>query len=159
MKKLGRLTLKELGSNVPIIPQSILEQIKGGDVTVTFDRSSGMIYIFGDGVLISCAPAANNVVSGRSSWPNGTYSMENQWAPVGCDSYSGAYGQLGGWAANDFYDPNICRDRTGMMLHAGRRNDYTSNTYGCIRTTSDGIAQVEDAIASYGPFTSITVRP
>jgi|GEM_PF-2916920 len=159
MKKLGRLTLKELESKIPLIPQAILEQIKGGDVTVVYDISDSKIYIYNGGILLSSADAANNVSDGYSPWPCGTYSMENQGAPVGSDSYSGSYGQQGGWAANDFYDPNLCRDRTGMMIHAGRSDDYTYDTHGCIRTTSEGIAQISDAISCYGSFTSITVQP
>jgi hypothetical protein len=45
MKKLEKLTLKELEFKMTKIPQIIQEQLKGGDVTVTFDRSDSKIYL------------------------------------------------------------------------------------------------------------------
>ena len=160
MKKLGKLTLKEMRDEMPIIPKSILEKIKGGDVTVTFDRSDSMIYIYADGILLDSFPAANNVDSNSQGiWSNGTYSMYDQNSAYthSDDSYESSYGTHGIFRANSFIDENGC-ERTYMGLHSGRSDNYNHPTYGCIRTTDAAMSELLCYIGSYGSFTSITVR-
>ncbi len=163
MKKLKKLALKELEFEMTGISQSQQEQLKGGDITVTFDRSDGMIYIYANGEIIDAYPAHNNTwPSSEGIWPDGTYSMLDQNSTHmhsgSLDTVNGAYGTNGIYRANDFCDP-MGDIRDGMGLHAGRANEpWGYSTNGCIRTTEDAMSALQCYIETYGSFTSITVR-
>ena len=160
MKKLSKMTLKEMEVNFSTIPVSIQEMIKGGDVTVTFDKSDNMIYVYGDGTLVGSYSAGNNTDSGSNgAWSTGTYAMSTQSSPVthSGDSYSSSFGTYGIYQAAGFYDANGTY-RTYMGLHSGRSDDTSYPTYGCIRTTDAAMAEIAAFISSCGSFTSITVR-
>jgi hypothetical protein len=160
MKKLEKLTLKELEFKMTKIPQIIQDQLKGGDVTVTFDRSDSKIYIYADGILIESYSAANNVdSSSQGSWTNETFSMMDQNTPNThtYDSYKSSFGLNGIYRANAFVDANGC-ERTFMGLHAGRSDDFTHPTMGGIKTTESAMSSLQRHIGSYGYFSSITVQ-
>lgn len=153
------MTLKELEFKMTRIPQNIQEQLKGGNVTVTFDHSDSKIYIYANGILIDNYSTANNVASSSQRiWTNGTFSMIDQNTPNThtYDSYESSYGLNGIYRANAFVDANGC-NRTVMGLHADRSDDYNHATYGCIRTTDAAVSCLQCFIGSYGYFTSITV--
>ena len=160
MKRLGKLTLKELECNIPVIPHAILEKIKGGDgiVTVTFDRSDGMIYVYENGRLMSSYPASNIAQSSSNgNWPDGTYTILDQhYANAIGGSSSSSIGPGGIYRANNFMD-GWCQ-RTAMGLHAGRDNDYLHPTDGCIRSTEEAMNEIACLIGSDGRFVSITIQ-
>lgn len=163
MKKLEKLTLNELSISYPEIPTQVMKQIKGGDVTVVYDRSDSKIYLYANGCLMGTFSAANNVAStSQGIWTNGTYSMldtnSSHLHVNGCgDIYDGSYGVNGIYRANTFVDANGCT-RTGMGIHAGRGDDYNYTTMGCIRTTEAAMNEIQCLIGAYGSFTSITVQ-
>ncbi|TKG93621.1 hypothetical protein EYV94_15340 [Puteibacter caeruleilacunae] len=164
MKKLGKLNLHEMQEQMLPIPESVLNKIRGGEVTVTFDRSDGMIYIEVNGQVVDSYIAHNNTTStSEGQWPNGTYSMYDQNSShyhtgSDLDTYNGPYGEHGIYRANYFCDPNGDM-REGMGLHAGRANEeWGSPTNGCIRTTEAAMDAIACYIGSYGSFTTITVQ-
>lgn len=161
MKKLKKLSLKQLKDKMPVIENEMMKQINGGDVTVTFDRSDGMIYIYVDGIQMDSYSAGNNVASNATgNWTNGTYNMMDTtgtYNHTSGDTFSGSYGINGIYRADPFYDASGCY-RTGMGLHAGRDGNVDYPTMGCIRTTEEAMNSLQDYIDEYGNFTEITVR-
>ncbi|MFA5329272.1 MAG: hypothetical protein WC384_15875 [Prolixibacteraceae bacterium] len=114
-------------------------------------------YIYADGILIESYSAANNVdSSSQGIWTNGTFSMMDQNTP-NTHTYDSSYGLNGIYRANAFVDANGC-ERTFMGLHAGRSDDFTHPTMGCIRTTESAMSSLQCHIGSYGYFSSITVQ-
>jgi hypothetical protein len=161
MKKLEKLTLKELSNLDYEIPILDMKKMKGGEVTIVFDRSDNILYIYADGSQMGSFDASNNVASSsQGTWTNGTYSMIDQNSTHthnSGDTYEGSYGINGIYRANTFVDANGCT-RTGMGIHAGRSDDYEHPTMGCIRTTEAAMNEIQCNIDSYGGLTSITVQ-
>lgn len=161
MKKLGKLNLDKLKRHGTLIGSTEANKLIGG-ISVTFDRSDGMIYVYDDwGALLGSYEAGNNVTTNSQGiWSNGTYSMYDQLQThthSEGDTYEGPYGTHGIYRADPFYDEE-CEYRTGMGLHAGRSGNVNYVTYGCIRTTEEAMADIDCFIDTYGAFTSITVQ-
>lgn len=130
-------------------PSSTLDY-DGATHSLTLTRGDGTVQTF---------PANNNVDShSQGHWPDGTFSYDRQHTHAD-DSPESAYGSYCGYG---FDVPG----RTNMEVHSGResqpdglgRTGVDHATNGCIRTTDDGVAAVQDADNAGFPVTSLTVR-
>lgn len=141
------------------------EAYYASSLSVVFDRSDGMIYVFEGGQVIASYEAHNNVDShsnGSKIWTNGTFSMQDTYSAnfhpgTNLDTHGGTFGEYGIFRANYFQDESGTW-RYGMGLHSGRSNDPSHPTYGCIRTTDEAMAFISQQISLGYHFTSITVQ-
>ncbi|MGM0504297.1 MAG: hypothetical protein ACQESQ_06730 [Bacteroidota bacterium] len=160
MKKLEKLSLKQMEQEMTVIGSEEQYSLKGGEVTLVFDRSDSMIYIMVDGITVE-SHTAHNIVdsSSQGQWSNGSYSMYDSINPYthSDDAFDSSYGTHGIYRANPFYDSNGCY-RTGMGIHSGRSDNTSHPTMGCIRTTDAAMANIKCYAGSYGGVTSIIVQ-
>ena len=131
---------------------------------------------YSDDTFLGSFEAANNVVSGTRKWPDGIYPTHPDYQTsrhthgtkkdkngILRDSPNGSYGAGGIYQAADFYEDDGTL-RSGMGVHAGRKNKgehpWSPGRYteGCIRTTSDCMSAIDQAIEDYGPLQRIIVR-
>ncbi len=134
------------------------------------NKSSGN---YKDDKLLGTYQAHNNVGSRSSKkWEDGKYEMldktsrhthEGYFEADGTtpqDSKNSRYGEGGNYRAENFKETTSNKTRRGMAVHAGREDkDFEDRiTDGCIRTTSQGMGAIDDAIRDYGPLQSIIVQ-
>jgi hypothetical protein len=65
------------------------------------------------------------------------------------DGYSSRFGSYGIYRAADFTDADG-DTRQDMGLHSGRNNNPNAKTYGCIRTTEEAMAFIQNLIGVNG---------
>lgn len=126
-----------------------------------------------DDKLLGTFSAHNNVVpDSKGKWEDGKYEMLDQSTRAKSpeqkdgngilkDSKNGMYGEGGIYRAKDFKETTTDETRSGMAVHAGRKDknlESGSWTQGCIRTTSEAMTSIDDAIENYGPLHSIIVQ-
>ncbi len=160
MKKLKKLNLGQMEDVMSPIGSDEQCSLKGGGVTVVFDRSDSMLYIKVNGITVD-SHAAHNIVdsSSQGQWSNGGYSMYDTVNPYthSDDSFDSSYGTHGIYRADPFYDSNGCY-RTGMGIHSGRSDNTAHPTMGCIRTTDAAMANIKCYAGCYGGVTSVIVQ-
>lgn len=116
---------------------------------IVFSRQQHSVTVYtSDGTLIGTWEAYNNTPAGVAGFPNGTYSFAwyNPHVGAGAGSATGSYGIF------IFNVPG----RNGLGIHSGRSGP-TSLTNGCIRTTDDGMHQINGTHLS-DPLTEIMVQ-
>jgi hypothetical protein len=126
---------------------------------LTFSRSAGTITLYNNsGAIVGTYNASNNVASGTSQWPNGTFTYS--WhSPHSNAAESDAISASGNYIFN-------VPERTSMGIHAGRlgetdmagRTGWEHATRGCIRTTEQGMTAINSRIRANDPLTQITVN-
>lgn len=126
-----------------------------------------------DDKLLGSYPAHNNVSSkSKGKWEDGEYEMldKNERkthtgnetdGTTPQDSPEGRYGTGGIYRAKNFKETNGKKNtRSGMAVHAGRENKefLKRKTNGCIRTTCEAMAAIDEAISQNGPLNSIIIQ-
>jgi hypothetical protein len=123
----------------------------GASRRLTLTRSDGTVQQF---------PANNNAQrNSRGNWEDGTFQYGYHKSHPEDSSPEGAYGSYG---IHVFQVPGA----EGIGVHSGRENTpdqlgrpgVDHATRGCIRTTDEGVAAINDAISADDPVTHITIR-
>jgi len=129
-----------------------------GLLTLGFSRAEGVLRVYDShGDLVSEHPAANNTTNPSGNpWipeshgpsPSGGFRTGNQVVPAP----GGPNGSFGSGFLPFYLPPNSGgpgQTRTGLGVHAGRRNlcsgplcGYEYPTHGCIRTTEDALDRI-----------------
>lgn len=128
--------------------------------SLDYDGATHQLTVIGGDGTVQTFPANNNVDSRAhmTHRPNGTFSYDQLHAHPD-DGPDSAYGSYGGYGFN-------VPGHQNLEVHSGRidhtdglgRSGVNYPTFGCIRTTDDGVAAIRDAVASGYPLQSLTVR-
>jgi RHS repeat-associated protein len=152
-----------------------------GESSLKFDGKAQTLTLYNNkGCVVGTWKATNNVTkygknaNPKGNWEDGTYKMRDRSSPkrhgdaatdgIKQDSPSGEYGSHGIFRAEDFVESNG-KKREVMGVHSGRKGmkdgaeregvDHATN--GCIRTTDEGMATIEET-ATTDPLETITVE-